>query len=72
MAKKNAGVLGLDLLLDKKKSGKASSSRQKTSPQWLYLVGDNQFVNRHILSRLRKCIHSEEEDDSWAWREFLG
>ena len=36
------------------------------------LVGDNQFVNRHILSRLRKCIHSEEEDDSWAWREFLG
>ena len=36
------------------------------------LVGDDQFVNRLILSRLRKCIHPDEDDTSLACREFSG
>ena len=36
------------------------------------LVGDDPFVNRLILSRLRKCIHPDEDDTSWACREFSG
>ena len=71
MAKKKAGVLGLDLLLDKK-SLKGLFVEPENKPSMVVLVGDDQFVNQHILSRLRKCIHSEEEDESWAWREFSG
>ncbi|MBQ79540.1 MAG: hypothetical protein CMJ66_05780 [Planctomycetaceae bacterium] len=71
MAKKKAGVLGLDLLLDKK-SLKGLIVEPENKPSMVVLVGDDQFVNRHILSRLRKCIHSEEDDESWAWREFSG
>ena len=36
------------------------------------LVGDDQFVNRRILSRLRNCIHPDEDDTSLACREFSG
>ncbi len=71
MAKKTAGVLGLDLLLNPKNL-KNLIIGGDSKPSMVVLVGDDQFVNRLILSRLRKCIHPDEDDTSWACREFSG
>ena len=71
MAKKTAGVLGLDLLLDPK-SLRNLIIGEASKPSMVVLVGDDQFVNHQILSRLRKCIHPDEDDTSWACREFSG
>ena len=71
MAKKKADVLGLDLLLDPE-SLKSLINGEDNKPSMVVLVGDDQFVNRLILSRLRKCIHPDEDDTSLACREFSG
>jgi len=71
VAKKKAGALGLDLLLDPERL-KSLINEGDNKPSMVVLAGDDPFVNRLILSRLRKCIHPDEDDTSWACREFSG
>ena len=71
MAKKPAGLCGLDLLLDPEAFDKAIDAGP-TGPSVVVLVGDDPFVNRHLLLRLRDRFCPDEEDRAWAWREFAG
>jgi hypothetical protein len=71
VAKKTAGLCGLDLLLDPDAFDKAIDAGP-TGPSVVVLVGDDPFVNRHLLLRLRDRFCPDEEDRAWAWREFAG
>lgn len=72
MAKKTAAVLGLELLLAPDGLENLIITGKSKKPSLIVLVGEDPFVNRHILSQLRKCIHQDEGDTAWACREFSG
>ena len=72
MAKKTAAVLGLELLLAPDGLENLIITGKSKKPSLIVLVGEDPFVNRHILSQLRKCIHPDEDDTAWACREFSG
>jgi len=38
----------------------------------IVLVGDDPFLTRHVLSRIRHALCPDEADRAWAWREFSG
>ncbi len=38
----------------------------------IVLVGDDPFLTRHVLSRIRDALCPDEADRAWAWREFSG
>ena len=71
MAKKSVGPCGLDLLLDAEAFSTAIEA-VSGGPSLVVLVGDDAFINRQLLTRLRKQFCPNEEDWAWAWREFSG
>lgn len=71
MAKKSVGPCGLDLLLDAE-AFTAALEAVRGGPSLVILVGEDAFLNRHLLARLRDRLCPDEEDWAWAWREFSG
>ena len=71
MAKQPAGLCGLDLMLDP--DGLRSAVCQPTAaPAVIVIAGDGPFVSRYLLAQLREIFCPDEQDRSWAWREFSG
>ncbi len=59
------GTHALDLLL-------AADTLEIGSPSIIVVAGGEPFLGRHLLGLLRDRLVPEEEDRSWAWREFAG
>jgi DNA polymerase III subunit delta len=59
------GTHALDILL-------AADAFEIGSPSIIVLAGGEPFLSRHLLGLLRDRLVPDEEDRSWAWREFAG
>jgi len=71
MPKQSPGLCGLDLLLETD-AVPAAVAPAVDPPAVVVLAGDNPFVSGRLLASLRAVFCPDEQDRSWAWREFSG